>query len=132
VDREVTDSRQANRLLSEENAVMEMIASNQPLEDTLAQICTMIETQLAGGRCSVMLLTEDGQHLHVASGNRLPAGYLPDRRHCHRPGGRLLWHRRLLEAHHHCRGYGEQPLVAALSGADAPLRAARLLVHTAI
>ncbi|NWK78125.1 diguanylate cyclase [Aquitalea sp. LB_tupeE] len=75
VDREVTDSRLAQRLLSEENAVMEMIASNQPLEDTLAQICTMIETQLAGGRCSVMLLTEDGQHLHVASGPRLPAGY---------------------------------------------------------
>jgi hypothetical protein len=76
VDREVTDSRQANRLLSEENAVMEMIASNQPLEDILGQICTMIESQLTGGRCSVMLLTEDGQHLHVASGNKLPAGYL--------------------------------------------------------
>lgn len=75
VDREVTDSRLAQRLLSEENAVMEMIASNQPLEDTLAQICTMIETQLAGGRCSVMLLTEDGQHLHVASGPRLPVEY---------------------------------------------------------
>ncbi|WP_159874757.1 sensor domain-containing diguanylate cyclase [Aquitalea denitrificans] len=76
VDREITDSRQANRLLSEENAVMEMIAANQPLEDILGQICTMIESQLTGGCCSVMLLTEDGEHLHVASGNKLPAGYL--------------------------------------------------------
>ena len=76
VDREITDSRQANRLLSEENAVMEMIASNQPLEDTLAQICTMIESQIAGGRCSVMLLGEDGQHLRVASGKLLPKAYL--------------------------------------------------------
>lgn len=75
VDREITDTRQANRLLSEENAVMEMIASNQPLQDTLAQICTMIESQLTGGLCSVMLLTEDGQHLHVASGNSLPPAY---------------------------------------------------------
>ncbi|WP_226034176.1 sensor domain-containing diguanylate cyclase [Aquitalea palustris] len=75
VDREITDTRQANRLLSEENAVMEMIASNQPLQDTLAQICTMIESQLTGGLCSVMLLTEDGQHLHVASGNSLPPEY---------------------------------------------------------
>ncbi|BBF87133.1 diguanylate cyclase [Aquitalea magnusonii] len=76
VDREITDSRQANRLLSEENAVMEMIAANQPLEDILGQICTMIESQLTGGRCSVMLLTEDRQHLHVASGRKLPAEYI--------------------------------------------------------
>jgi len=75
VDREITDSRQAKRLLTEENAVMEMIASNQPLEDTLEQICTMIETQLAGGCCSVMLLAPDGQHLNLASGKHLDEGY---------------------------------------------------------
>ncbi len=76
VDREITDTLLARRLLSEENAVMEMIVANQPLADVLAQICAMIETQLADGMCSVMLLDDSGQHLRVASGKQLPPGYL--------------------------------------------------------
>ena len=75
VDREITSTRQTNRLLTEENAVMEMIANNQPLPDILKQICQMIETQLPHGICSIMRLDDEGTHLKMASGAKLPPDY---------------------------------------------------------
>lgn len=75
VDREVTASRQGEKLLAEENAVLEMIAGNHPLPQTLNQICQMMESQQPKGMCSIMLLDEDGQSLRYAAGLSLPAAY---------------------------------------------------------
>ncbi|WP_158253750.1 sensor domain-containing diguanylate cyclase [Chromobacterium alticapitis] len=75
VDREVTASRQGEKLLAEENAVLEMIAGNHPLPQTLNQICQMMESQQPKGMCSIMLLDEDGQALRFAAGLSLPAAY---------------------------------------------------------
>ncbi len=75
VDREVTASRQGERLLAEENAVLEMIAGNHPLPQTLNQICQMMESQQPRGLCSIMLLDEDGAALRFAAGLSLPPAY---------------------------------------------------------
>ncbi|OHX12662.1 hypothetical protein BI347_03450 [Chromobacterium sphagni] len=75
VDREVTASRQGERLLAEENAVLEMIAGNHPLPQTLNQICQMMESQQPRGMCSIMLLEEDGASLRFAAGLSLPPAY---------------------------------------------------------
>ncbi len=75
VDREVTSSRQGEKLLAEENAVLEMIAGNHPLPQTLNQICQMMESQQPNGMCSIMLLDDDGQSLRFAAGLSLPAAY---------------------------------------------------------
>lgn len=75
VEREITHSRQSERLLAEENAVMEMIAGNAPLQDTLNQICRMMESQLNRGVCSIMLLDASGETLGLAAGQSLPPSY---------------------------------------------------------
>ncbi|MCD5361278.1 diguanylate cyclase [Chromobacterium aquaticum] len=75
VEREITHSRQSERLLAEENAVMEMIAGNAPLQDALNQVCRMMESQLNRGACSIMLLNAAGDTLRLAAGQSLPPGY---------------------------------------------------------
>ncbi|MBX9266399.1 diguanylate cyclase [Chromobacterium violaceum] len=75
VDRDVTATRQGERLLAEENEVLEMIAGNHPLPQTLEQICQMMESQQPGSMCSVLLLEEDGQSLRFAAGLSLPPAY---------------------------------------------------------
>ncbi|MEO9385986.1 sensor domain-containing diguanylate cyclase [Chromobacterium phragmitis] len=75
VDRDVTATRQGERLLAEENEVLEMIAGNHPLPQTLEQICQMMESQQPGGMCSVLLLEENGQALRFAAGMSLPPAY---------------------------------------------------------
>ncbi len=75
VDREVTASRQGERLLSEENAVLESIAGNNPLARTLEQVCLMMESQQPRAMSSIMLLDEGGATLSLAAGPSLPPGY---------------------------------------------------------
>ncbi|UTH75293.1 diguanylate cyclase [Chromobacterium sp. IIBBL 290-4] len=75
VDREITANRQGERLLAEENAVLEMIAGHRPLTETLEQICLMMESQQSGGMCGIMLLNEDGESLRYAAGHSLPPVY---------------------------------------------------------
>ncbi|MGC0151316.1 sensor domain-containing diguanylate cyclase [Chromobacterium vaccinii] len=75
VDREVTASRQGERLLAEENAVLEMIAGNRPLAQTLEQICQMLESQQPESMCSIMLLDGDAQSLRFGAGLNLPPAY---------------------------------------------------------
>ncbi|WP_051229064.1 GGDEF domain-containing protein [Paludibacterium yongneupense] len=64
--REITDLRQSTQLLEEENAVLEMIAGNRPLSDIVEQICLMMETQLPGALCSVMVRESDALTLVAA------------------------------------------------------------------
>ncbi len=75
IDREITEARMANRLLSDENAIMEMIADNRPIKETLEQICRLIETQLNQSMCSIMMIDESGSSLSVMAGPSLPEAY---------------------------------------------------------
>ncbi len=75
IDREITEARQANRLLADENAIMEMIADNRPIEETLQQICRMVEPQLGQAMCTIMLVDESAHDLRMAASAALPTEY---------------------------------------------------------
>jgi diguanylate cyclase (GGDEF)-like protein len=76
LEHEITESRQTQLLLEEENIVLEMVADNRPLSEVLNQLCRMIETQLVQGCCSVMLLDKQGERMLLAAGPSLPTGFL--------------------------------------------------------
>jgi PAS domain S-box-containing protein len=63
-------------LLTGENQVMEKIALNNPLSETLEQIVLNIETSIDGGLCSILLVEESGKYLKTASAPNLPQQYI--------------------------------------------------------
>jgi two-component system cell cycle sensor histidine kinase/response regulator CckA len=67
--------RRAEILLAGRNRILEMVVSNSPLEETLAAILLMIESQFDGMICSVLLLDQDGLHTRHGAGARLPEAY---------------------------------------------------------
>jgi diguanylate cyclase (GGDEF)-like protein/PAS domain S-box-containing protein len=75
IAREITEASQARRLLTEENAVLEMIADSLPINQILHCICKMIEAQLSSGMCSIMRLDSGGETLSLAAAPTLPADY---------------------------------------------------------
>ncbi|MBV8635256.1 MAG: GAF domain-containing protein [Burkholderiaceae bacterium] len=56
--------------------LLEMIARSVPLADTLNRLTLLIESQSEGLYCTVLLLDEDGKHLHAIAGPSMPTGYL--------------------------------------------------------
>jgi PAS domain S-box-containing protein len=85
-----TDSRRARRLgivgirertLGEslrtgQSRLLEMIAKDAPLEDTLGHLALLIQSQSKGLYCTVVLLHDDGVHMRAAIGPSMPAAYL--------------------------------------------------------
>lgn len=72
IAREVTEASLARRLLTEENAVLEMIADSRPVKIIMHSICQMIESQLANGMCAIMTLDPGGHQLTLAAAPSLP------------------------------------------------------------
>ncbi|MCL7929996.1 EAL domain-containing protein [Halomonas llamarensis] len=70
--RELAEARQ---MLEDQQRTQRMIAQDAPLESILETICQMLERQLPGAICSVMLADAEKTHLHLAAGARLPASY---------------------------------------------------------
>jgi PAS domain S-box-containing protein len=62
-------------LLAGRNRILEMIATNAPLEETLTNLVLLIESQFSETICSIVLLDEDGQHIRHAAGPSLPDAY---------------------------------------------------------
>jgi two-component system, cell cycle sensor histidine kinase and response regulator CckA len=62
-------------LLAGRNRILEMIATNAPLDETLASLVLLIESQFNETVCSIVLLEEDGQHIRHAAGPNLPHSY---------------------------------------------------------
>ena len=56
--------------------LLEMIARGAPLIETLDRLTRLIEDQSEGLFCTIMLLDEDGMHVHTISGPSMPPGYL--------------------------------------------------------
>ena len=76
LQREVRVRKSAERLQAEQAHLLELIATNTPLNVVLEQLCCLIETQLSGAMASVLLLSEDGRHLHHGAAPSLPAEYV--------------------------------------------------------
>ncbi|MEZ5145067.1 MAG: EAL domain-containing protein [Acidimicrobiales bacterium] len=71
--RNVTAVHHAEALVADEAAVLELIARDAPLTDTLPAICRMVERH-SGGSTAIFLL--DGDRLVVGAGGSLPADLL--------------------------------------------------------
>jgi PAS domain S-box-containing protein len=73
---DVTDRKQSEALRNGESRILEMIALDFPLEETLEKLVRVMESQFDGSLCSVLFLDEDGQHLRHAVAPNLPEPYL--------------------------------------------------------
>ncbi|MDR5897395.1 EAL domain-containing protein [Halomonas vilamensis] len=69
---ELTQARQA---LEDQQRTQRMIAQDAPLDRILETICQMLERQLPGAICSIMLANTEKTSLYLAAGERLPAPY---------------------------------------------------------
>ncbi len=72
---DVTDRKRGEALRNGERRVLEMIARDAPLEETLEKLVRTMEAQFAGLLCSVLLLDEDGQHVRRGAAPTLPKPY---------------------------------------------------------
>ncbi len=63
-------------LLNGEKQVLEMIAQDAPLEQTLTALMQVLESQSPGMLCSVLLLDTDGLHLGHGAAPSLPEEYV--------------------------------------------------------
>lgn len=66
---------EARQQLEAQQAVQARIVREEPLEETLTAICRMLEQQVPGALCSIMLVNEEGTALELAAGERLPPAY---------------------------------------------------------
>ena len=72
---DVTERKLAEALRDGESRILEMIARDAPLKETLEKLVLLVEAQFADLICSVLLLDEDGEHMHPGAAPNLPADY---------------------------------------------------------
>ena len=75
IDRDISEEHAIRLWQADENRLLEMIANDRPLQEVMVWTCHMIESQIDGALCSIMLLDDAGQHLTVAAGPSLPEPY---------------------------------------------------------
>src|SRR5882724_5592426 len=72
----VWDRGESEVMLAGQNRVLEMIATQLPLEQTLGTLMRLIEAQFEGMLCSILLLDEDGLHVRHGAAPSLPEAYI--------------------------------------------------------
>ncbi|MGK5079078.1 ATP-binding protein [Janthinobacterium sp. HLX7-2] len=73
---DLTERNLADAMRSGQRALLEMVAKGAPLIPTLNQLLLLIEGQSRDVYCSIMLLDDDGRHMHSAAGPSLPPDYM--------------------------------------------------------
>jgi len=76
VARDLTERRRAEVLAEGSRRVLELIAVGADLRKTLAELARTIEAVEPGMLCSILLLSEDGRHLHDGASPSLPPEYV--------------------------------------------------------
>src|ERR1044071_5963624 len=59
-----------------QNKILQRLAANAPLSEILERLVLLIEAQSPGMLCSVLLLTDDGDHVRHGAAPSLPAEYV--------------------------------------------------------
>lgn len=72
----LASQQEAESLYSGQSRVLELVAKGVKLEDVLESLVLLIESQSEGLYCSVLLLDEDGIHIHPGAAPHLPASYM--------------------------------------------------------
>ncbi len=73
---DITKRKQAETLLEVQKQVLEMIAVSTPFQETLTALVGLIEDQSPGILGYILLLDEDGVHLHHGAARSLPAAVI--------------------------------------------------------
>jgi diguanylate cyclase (GGDEF)-like protein/PAS domain S-box-containing protein len=76
IARNITARKMVDALRVEQAHILEMIATNAPLEAVLEHIVRLVESQLTGIVGSVFLLDETGDRLRYGAGPSLPESYV--------------------------------------------------------
>ena len=76
IARDITARKKAEKLQSGQAQILEMIATNAPLEDVLGCLMLLMESQLTGILGSVLLLDRDGEHLRHGAAPSLAKDYV--------------------------------------------------------
>ena len=72
---DITQRKRAEALRDGESRILEKIARDAPLQETLEDLVRVVEAQFAGLVCSVLLLDHDGQHVRYGAAPNLPKPY---------------------------------------------------------
>ncbi|MFN0079629.1 MAG: PAS domain S-box protein [Prosthecobacter sp.] len=75
ITRDITQRKQAEAITASQTQVLELIAKDVPLAETLAAMLEHIEAMVPTMLCSVLLLDGDGQHLRHGAAPSLPDAY---------------------------------------------------------
>ena len=75
IARDITERKKADVLRNGQAQVLEMIAMSAPLKDVLEHLVILVEGQLTGITCSILLLDNDDIHLRHGAGPNLPEAY---------------------------------------------------------
>ena len=73
--RDVSERKHDELLRAEEHRILTGVAENQPLKETLTQVCRLAEAALPGSICSVLLVSADGRSMLTIAGPNLPLEY---------------------------------------------------------
>lgn len=75
IGRDVTERKRAEILRDGQAKILEMIARSARLEDVLTHLAELVETELRGIFCSILLLDADGKRLRHGAAPSLPEAY---------------------------------------------------------
>lgn len=71
---DITEHERIEANLAGQRQILEMLAAGASLEQVLSQLCLHLEAMIAGARCTILLLDEDGYRLrHGAAPSLLPS-----------------------------------------------------------
>jgi GAF domain-containing protein len=70
------DDQDEEDFQSEQSQILALIAANRPLEEILNRLVLAIEAQAPGMLCSVLLLSDDGDHVRHGAAPSLPTDYI--------------------------------------------------------
>ncbi|HET8731106.1 MAG TPA: PAS domain S-box protein, partial [Moraxellaceae bacterium] len=73
--RDISERELMTRREKARTQVLQMIAADAPLRDVLHAIVASMEAQHTGTMCSVLLLDDDGVHVHAGAAPSLPVAY---------------------------------------------------------
>jgi PAS domain S-box-containing protein len=73
---DITERKRAEALREGESRILEMIARDAPLRETLENLVRVVEAQFTGLLCSVLLLDVDGLHIRHGAAPSLPEPYI--------------------------------------------------------
>jgi len=76
VNTDIDEQKRGEDLLAGEKQLLDMVARDRPPQDILDAFCKLVETAVAGCRCTVMLLDRSGTRMGLCAGPSLPARYI--------------------------------------------------------